>query len=237
MSQAGPATTWEQRAFSGAIPPIILEIPGLPVARFVSTLASFENNPQDGAGVSVPTADGASVGHHPISSSGQPLRTVAREIEFEVQMVGELDATNLDLLEGLAVIGEAGAWFHDPWTESWKGDGTRTTFQLARPAAWGLTGLVGVDFSATPARCEVSGVELVFNAGPPGPGEWTISTTTNAESFDVGTAPAAGALVTLRYYPIWRQLSEVEVGRSFAATNDGTVPVSLVSGVPVKNYG
>ena len=225
---SGPLA-WQMPLFgsppSGAVPPIVIN------GRAVEgTLRSYSAEMPE-QGVVVANAGGQGIPHVLFPSAAAPATLGPWEGELEFALDSEDDAAWLMLAPGLARGGLLSVWL-DAWiVDVWVGNGSRTTFGLSRSTGYGST---GVSWADRPARCFVGATELTMVTAAPAAGQCQLSQTADANSIVLGTAPASGAHLSLRYYPVRAATASLDMDLS--DLNDGTVTLQVIERIPPRAY-
>lgn len=185
----------------------------------------------DEQGVFVRTAGAQHVPHAVIGSPGDPISRYGYEIELEIALDSEDILGILSRAPALASVGQLSAWV-DVWiTDVWLGTGSKTTFGLTRSTGYGST---GVTWARRAARCFVGTTEQTMVTGTPAAGECQLSQSADSTSIVLGTAPALGAVVEFRYYPVRIASAALEV--DLADFNDGSATLSFTEKIPQRSY-
>ena len=177
--------------------------------------------------------------------AGYPTRKVKHAFTLRYANV----SAHYDLIEELlALPGPLPLIVWKRLKRAYRGDGSRTTFYLPTEVAShftsGVAGLVSgyppsfaateVTASATEARVEIDGAPLTvlhkstgdYSAGTPAADEvWFLN---EGQEFKVGTAPADGEHLFIRYVPRFQVYDAGEISKSYPAAAVRREPLDLV---------
>lgn len=178
----------------------------------------------------VPTLGGGAVHQATLVDAVAPRSLTPSEIEVEIQMVSEEQRGLLLLAPALAVSGILEIWV-DRWiSDLWVQTSGQTEFVLSRAFFYAT----GPSFSERPARVFVDSVEQTIVDGTPSAGQFGIDQSADGNVLTAGTAPAVGALVQLRYYPLLRGGAAFDEGIS--DFNDGSMTLTIQEIPTVRQY-
>ncbi len=222
---SGPAT-WTQLIGTGPdVPPAVLQ----GVAIEATVRGHSYSQPEQG--VYVLNSAGQGVHHGLHVAQGGPITMGPWEGDLEVALDSEEIRRHLLRAPALARVGLLELWIQRWILDAWVGDSSKTTFGLSRSTGYGSTGVAWAD---APARAWSNGTELTMVTGTPGAGECQLSQSADATEVVVGTAPGAGELLELTYYPVMTGSAGYE--EDFEDFNSGTASLSFREEIPARAY-
>ena len=222
---SGPAQ-WTQAILTGPdVPPLVLN--GVAVEATIANAS--QSIPEQG--VYVLNSGGQGIHHGLHIAQGAPIAMGPWEGDIEVNLDSEDIRALLLRAPALARVGTLEVWLHRWIVDAWVGDGSKTTFGLSRQTGYGSTGVAWAD---APARAYDNGTELTMVTGTPGAGECQLSQSADATQIVVGTAPSAGNLLELRYYPV--MIGSAGYSEQFTDFNNGAGTLEFREFIPARSY-
>ena len=231
FNEQGPQH-WDAPAFDGVVPGVIIGGQALSGAEAVG----FDF---DESGHVVPTIGGTMSWQGGFEDQKAPTSLTPLEIEIEAPLNDLESAARLQ--RTVALARDLGAQVYvDMWVEEeFVGDGTTTSWVLARQLPYGST---GVTFAQRPAKAFVdtypnrtSEVEWTVVHVTPTGNQVQVDDTTDATLIETGNAVASLSSLRLRYYPL-RYCTVNGLSIDFVNRNEGSMEATLNEFFPVRAF-
>lgn len=231
LANLGPQH-WTSPVFDGAVPPVI--IAGEPIAALAG--GSLD---ADDAGSTLRTLGGTHSWQGLFEDPKAPISLTTLEFPFEVDLEDMASAQTIRRLLGLARDGGAPVYV-DIWEEEeWIGDGTTTTWVLARSTPYGSTSITKTlrpplaRVGTYPSRSSTTDWMVVD--GTPSGNQVQVLPAADSTTITTGNAVADGDSLILRYYPL-RLFNVSGLSLDFEGRNEGRISAELSEFFSVRAF-